>query len=94
MTTPCLRFAAALSVVMLGCRQAHGRVPALALLPGMPAPLDSRNVYAGAGVGMVEGAAREAKPLVYVPLGSAAGGRNQGGIRSATPGTCAERGPT
>lgn len=42
------------------------------LLPGMPPPLDSSNVYAGAGAGMVDSVARLAKPLVYVPLGGAA----------------------
>lgn len=45
--------------------------PAL-LLPGMPAPLDANNVYAGAGVNMISAAARAAKSLVYVPLGGAA----------------------
>lgn len=48
-----------------------GAAPALRL-PGMPAPLDPDNVYAGAGVGMVDSVARRALPRVYVPLGGAA----------------------
>jgi DNA-binding beta-propeller fold protein YncE len=46
--------------------------PAAPLLPGMPRPLDARNVYAGAGVGMIDSVARGDRPLVYVPLGAAA----------------------
>ncbi len=36
-------------------------------LPGMPPVLDSHNVYAAAGAGMLSAAAASAKPLVYVP---------------------------
>lgn len=62
------------------CRPAHSAAVAAAhtapvqrdtLLPGMPPPLDSNNVYAGAGAGMLDSVARLAKPLVYVPLGGA-----------------------
>ena len=42
------------------------------LLPGMPAPLDPNNVYAGAGAKMIDSIARKALPLAYVPLGGAA----------------------
>jgi DNA-binding beta-propeller fold protein YncE len=38
----------------------------------MPRPLDARNVYAGAGVGMIDSIALADRPLVYVPLGGAA----------------------
>lgn len=64
----------------VGCRTAHSATAGAAhstaarrdtLLPGMPAPLDSNNVYAGAGAGMVDSVARRARPLVYVPLGGA-----------------------
>ena len=48
------------------------RAPATAvLLPGMPPPLDPANVYAGAGVDMIDTAARRALHLAYVPLGGA-----------------------
>lgn len=36
-------------------------------LSGMPPVTDPHNVYADAGAGMLSAAAREAKPLVYVP---------------------------
>lgn len=39
----------------------------------MPLPLDLPNVYAGAGPNRVARVAQTAKPLVYVPLGGAAG---------------------
>lgn len=42
------------------------------LLPGMPAPLDPANVYAGAGANMIDSTARRALPRAYVPLGGAA----------------------
>lgn len=43
-----------------------------ALLPGMPAPLDPANVYAGAGANMIASVAQRMPHLVYVPLGGAA----------------------
>jgi DNA-binding beta-propeller fold protein YncE len=69
-----------LIALAIGCRTAHSAAARAAhstaarrdtLLPGMPAPLDANNVYAGAGAGMVDSVARRAKPLVYVPLGGA-----------------------
>src|SRR5690349_23424221 len=56
--------------------QAPGGSPPVAapvdtLLPGMPAPLDTHNLYAGIGAGMLDSVARRAMPLVYVPLGGA-----------------------
>ncbi len=38
-----------------------------ALLPGMPPPLNSHDVYAADHVGAIAAAARSARPLVYVP---------------------------
>jgi len=64
----------------MACRPAHSAAVAATytapvqrdtLLPGMPPPLDSTNVYAGAGAGMLDSVARLARPLVYVPLGGA-----------------------
>ena len=43
---------------------ARGRV---ALLPGMPPPVDTTNIYAAAGAGMLSPVARRATPRVYVP---------------------------
>jgi DNA-binding beta-propeller fold protein YncE len=40
---------------------------AISTLPGMPPVTDPSNVYSDAGAGMLSPAAREAKPLVYVP---------------------------
>jgi DNA-binding beta-propeller fold protein YncE len=40
---------------------------AVAGLPGMPPVVDPRNVYASAGAGMVAGAVKGDRPLVYVP---------------------------
>ena len=43
---------------------------AAAPLPGMP-PIDSTDVYAAAGAGMVDSAEAAGQPAVYVPLGGA-----------------------
>ncbi|MCA1820717.1 MAG: hypothetical protein LC644_02785 [Pseudonocardia sp.] len=40
---------------------------AMDVLPGMPLLADPHNVYAAAGAGMLSGAVREDRPLVYVP---------------------------
>jgi len=45
--------------------RAHGRGPGL--VPGMPPPLDRRDVYAADAPGGLAVAARAARPLVYVP---------------------------
>jgi YVTN family beta-propeller protein len=42
------------------------------LLPGMPPPADSQNIYAAAGAGMLTPAAQGALARVYVPNGGAA----------------------
>ncbi len=65
------------AALLAACKQAPAAHPTGAstpmnLLPGMPAPLDAHNVYAGAGVDMIDSVARMAIPLVYVPLGGAA----------------------
>jgi YVTN family beta-propeller protein len=41
--------------------------PTESVLPGMPPVTDAHNVYAAAGAGLLSPAAREARPLVYVP---------------------------
>ncbi|HTR21005.1 MAG TPA: YncE family protein [Gemmatimonadales bacterium] len=51
---------------------AAAKPPAHPPLPGMPPPLDSLNVYRGAGADMLDSLARAALPRVYVPLGGAA----------------------
>lgn len=77
------RFAAGCAALLMACKQTPPARPAAAvasestpprpvLLPGMPAPLSPDNVYAGAGVGMLDSVARRALPRVYVPLGGAA----------------------
>src|SRR5262245_14500066 len=71
-------------ILLSACRQAPAANPrrsapiratppaAPTRLPGMPALLDSQNVYAGAGVAMIDSVARADTSLVYVPLGAAA----------------------
>src|SRR5262245_11061986 len=41
-------------------------------LAGMPAPVDTANIYAGAAANDLDSTARRALPRVYVPLGGAA----------------------
>lgn len=52
---------------MVGVAVAPPSEPAVGALPGMSPVTDPHNVYAAAGPGMLAPAAREAKPLVYVP---------------------------
>jgi len=42
------------------------------MLPGMPPPVDSLNIYAAAGPGMLSAVARGATPRVYVPNSASA----------------------
>lgn len=77
MAQPRFVHALCLATLLAACKQAPAaqpnRVSAPAiLLPGMPAPLDPSNAYAGAGANMIAAVARKALPLVYVPLGGAA----------------------
>jgi YVTN family beta-propeller protein len=74
----------AAAAVLLGCgrsgddqratrQPAHVEAPPRdTLLPGMPPPADSQNIYAAAGAGMLAPAAQRALSRVYVPNGGAA----------------------
>jgi YVTN family beta-propeller protein len=81
-----LVLAVAVGILVPGCRRSDSDRPTVVqtvpveqpvpppdtLLPGMPPPADSHNIYAAAGAGMVSPAARGALPRVYVPNGGAA----------------------
>ena len=60
-------------ILLFGCRRSDANPPASdTLLPNKPPAVDSQNIYAAAGPGMVSPVARRALSRVYVPNGGSA----------------------
>ena len=64
----------AAGILLLACGKDAGDTsrPGSAMLPGMPPPIDSTNIYAAAGPGKLSATARKARPRVYVPNSASA----------------------
>ena len=75
-----MRALVVLTLALFACGKESADKPAAAdstrasrpMLPGMPPPLDSTNIYAAAGPGMVSAVAQHALPRVYVPNSASA----------------------